>query len=82
MSPVLAGSQATIQRDKKMSVFGTNLRTARKVLGLSQQQLADRAGVRRPTVSEVESGRVSPSAELMEKLAAGIGSTVGHLIRE
>lgn len=41
----------------------TDVRTARKKLGLSQEKLAEKLGVSRNTISRWEKGEVSPSAE-------------------
>jgi transcriptional regulator with XRE-family HTH domain len=47
------------------------LRTARRRAGLTQQELARRAGVPQPTISRIERGVVSPSMD-----------TLDHLLRE
>ena len=41
---------------------------ARKAAGLSQQELARRAGVRQETVSRLESGKHSPTVRTVDKL--------------
>jgi len=46
----------------------TDVRSARKKLGLSQEKLAEKLGVSRNTVSRWEKGEVSPSAENMMAL--------------
>jgi ribosome-binding protein aMBF1 (putative translation factor) len=48
--------------------FARNLIGQRKALGLSQQQLADLAGVRPETVSRLESGRHTISGKTAQKL--------------
>jgi ribosome-binding protein aMBF1 (putative translation factor) len=40
----------------------------RKALGLSQQQLAELAGVRQETLSRLESGKHSPTVRTVEKI--------------
>jgi len=40
----------------------------RRALGLSQQELAKRAGVRQETISRLESGKHSPTARTIEKI--------------
>lgn len=49
------------------------LRTARRRAGLTQRELARRSGVPQPTVSRIESGRVSPTYDLLNRLLAGCG---------
>lgn len=42
-------------------------------LGVTHQQLADRLGVSRPYVSRLLSGKHSPSADLMQRVAEALG---------
>lgn len=46
-----------------------NIRVARAEVRLTQQQLADAAGVSRQTINAIESGRFVPSTVLALKLA-------------
>lgn len=48
---------------------GANLRRAREELGISQEELADRAGRHRTYVSGVERGVRNPTVVLLEKIA-------------
>ncbi len=48
------------------------LQQVRKIYGLSQRELAKRAGVTNSSVSMIEQGRVSPSLSSLEKLLKGI----------
>jgi transcriptional regulator with XRE-family HTH domain len=54
------------------------VREARRRAGLTQAELAERAGVPKSTVGRIESGARSPSADLVEQLvrAAGLELTV------
>lgn len=49
-------------------------RQARQRAGLTQEELARRAGTSRPTVSAYESGRKSPSLATAERLLAAAGA--------
>ena len=49
-------------------IGGELVREARKRAGLTQQQLAERAGVSQPAIARLESGRTSPSLEQVERL--------------
>lgn len=51
----------------------TLLRWVRMASGLSQEELARRAGTSRPTLSAYEHGRKSPSAQTLERLVAAAG---------
>jgi transcriptional regulator with XRE-family HTH domain len=52
--------------------FGTGLRDARKQLGISQEQLADRSGLHRTHVSLIERGQREPSLDTLAKLSRGL----------
>lgn len=49
------------------------LRMARRRAGLSQRELARRAGVPQPTVSRIERGRMSPSLDTLGPLIEACG---------
>jgi len=46
---------------------------------LTQQDLADRVGVRRQTILAIEKGRYAPSALLAFRIARALGMDVGEL---
>ena len=49
------------------------VRYSRRKAGLTQRQLAARAGVPQPTVARIESGVVSPRLETVDRLLAHCG---------
>lgn len=51
-----------------------NLKELRINNGLTQQELADRVGVKRQTISNIECGINSPSIALSKKLAKVLGA--------
>lgn len=53
--------------------FGRELRIARVTCGLTQRQLAMRAGVSQPTVAQAEAGNTGLSLEVRCRLAAAAG---------
>ncbi len=53
--------------------FGENLRIARTLLGLTQAQLAKRAGIHRPVVSVIERGDQNISINLVIRLSHAVG---------
>lgn len=59
--------------------FRTNLRQMRLRLGLSQQDLAEEAGVTRQTISGAETGQYVPSTAIALRLARILGCTVEEL---
>jgi transcriptional regulator with XRE-family HTH domain len=61
--------------------MGERIRKHRQTLGISQQALADRVGVRRATISEFESGkRLSMTTDTAKRLARILGVSVDYLI--
>lgn len=55
------------------------IRVARAEVRMTQQQLADAAGVSRQTVNAIESGRFVPSTMLALKIARIFGTSVENL---
>lgn len=51
---------------------GANMRSAREALGVSQEELADRAGVHRTYISGVERGVRNPTITVLEKIAKAL----------
>jgi transcriptional regulator with XRE-family HTH domain len=47
------------------------VRSRREELGLSQRQLAERAGMTQPGIARFEAGGTTPTLPLLERLAAG-----------
>lgn len=68
----------TIGRATKGAI-AKRLRSAREQAGLSQGQVAKLLGLHRPSVSEVEAGRRSVTAEELAKLAGLYGVSVSWL---
>ncbi len=58
---------------------GAQLRAARQRAGLSQQQLADRVGVRKLAILRIENGKTRPSVDLALRLAQVLGESVEGL---
>jgi HTH-type transcriptional regulator / antitoxin HipB len=49
------------------------VRTRRQELGLSQRQLAERAGMTQPGVARFEAGGTTPTIPVLERLATALG---------
>ncbi len=58
---------------------GRKVRELRKARGLLQQELADRAGVSRQTVVNLENGRHVPETATLAKIAKGLDVGLGEL---
>ena len=58
--------------DKLNILLGNAIKSTRSALGISQEELAARAGLHRTYVSDVERGTRNPSLQSVEKLAAAL----------
>jgi CheY-like chemotaxis protein len=61
------------------ALLGMAIKTERCVLGISQEELAERAGLHRTYVSDVERGARNPSIASIEKLAQALQLSVSAL---
>lgn len=59
--------------------LGVTIKTERSMLGISQEKLAERAGLHRTYVSDVERGARNPSITSVEKLAQALQLSVAAL---
>lgn len=64
------------------SRLATRLRALRADRGLTLDGLAERSGVSRSMISLVERGESSPTASVLDRLAAGLGVTLAALFAE
>lgn len=71
-------------REKAQSVrvrFGLAVRKRRQELGISQEELADRAELHRTYISDIERGRRNLSLDNIEKLALALELSLSELMR-
>ena len=61
-------------------VLAANLRRLRLAREVSQDVLADNAGLRQALVSAIEVGTANPTLNSLESLAFALGVTVGDLL--
>lgn len=62
-------------------IFAFNLRRLRTAAGLSQEELADRAGLHRTYISSIERGQRNVSLENIFVLAKALGAEPGDLLQ-
>ncbi len=60
--------------------LGANVRRLRAEKGWSQEDYADRAGIHRTYVSDIERGRRNPTITVVEKLAKPLAVKPGELL--
>ncbi|MBR2057113.1 MAG: helix-turn-helix transcriptional regulator [Clostridia bacterium] len=64
----------------EMKTFGKNLKRERKLAGLTQQQLADKLGIKQQQLSEWECDRVEPTLYNIVALLDALGVSFEDLI--
>ena len=65
--------------ENELVALGRNIRTARKILNISQEELAFRCELHRTYLSDIERGVRNLSFSSLVALARGLGSTVSEL---
>lgn len=65
-----------------LSSLGARIRDARKMKGLSQEELAFQAGLDRTYISAVERGRRNIAVINLAKIARALGTTCAVLLQE
>lgn len=79
LPPALAPADA-IGRPEPADAAGTLLRTARWHAGLSQEELAERAGTSQQTIGRYESGRIQPTLPTLDRLLGSCGMALDHAL--
>ena len=60
--------------------LGRNVRRLREARGWSQEDYADRAGIHRTYVSDIERGMRNPTISVVEKLSVPLDVRAGELL--
>jgi ribosome-binding protein aMBF1 (putative translation factor) len=64
--------QAGFAEAKRAFLIGQAIRERRLALGLTQTELAERAGMTQPALSRLEAGGVIPTIPLLERISAAL----------
>lgn len=64
-----------------IQLLGENVRSLRKELGLSQEELAFQAGMKRSYLSDLERGVRNPSVRALGRLAEAMSVSPGSLLQ-
>jgi transcriptional regulator with XRE-family HTH domain len=62
-------------------IFARNLRTLRQAKGLSQEELAHRAGIDRTYISALERNVYNASIDVVDRLAEALGVEAAELLK-
>lgn len=62
--------------------IGQRIRALREANNLSQEQLALMTGVGRSYLAKVEAGNRNATVDFLEKIAIGLGTTLGSLFKD
>jgi transcriptional regulator with XRE-family HTH domain len=65
---------------REAAAFGPRLRRLRKIADLTLKELSDRAGLATSTISKIENDRMSPTYDVLLKLAAGLAIDLSSLL--
>ena len=65
-----------------VSQLGRNVRTIRLGAGLSQEELAVRAGLKRSYLSDLERGTRNPTVRALGRIADALGVTPSGLLKD
>ena len=70
---------AALRNEDMSDDIGTRLKLVRQIFGLTQRELARRAGVTNGAISLIEQNRVSPSISSLKKILDGIPLSLADL---
>lgn len=68
-----------VSKSRVSNKFGSAVRAARTAAGITQEDLADRAGLDRSYIGGIERGERNPTISVIEKIAAGLGLSLAEL---
>lgn len=65
-----------------MRQLAENIAKRRKELGLTQAQVAEIISMEKESLSRMEAGKITPSLDRLEKIAAALGCPIADLFRD
>ncbi|MBT3232773.1 MAG: helix-turn-helix transcriptional regulator [Calditrichaeota bacterium] len=69
-----------MQQEKTKNIVAQRVRQIRREKGINQEELANNAEINRSYLSSVENGKSSPTIEVVERLAKGLGVSIAELM--
>jgi len=77
--PMAFGGEPSEGLQRWMGFVSERIRHFREQAGLTQQELAEKTGLRQSHISRLEQGHHSPSALTVEKIAGALGIAISEL---
>lgn len=68
-----------VRKKRNSNNFGGAVRMIRTAIGLSQEELADKAGLDRSYIGGIERGERNPTLSVIEKIAGGLDVPLAEL---
>src|SRR5262245_17916555 len=65
---------------RRVNALGARIKALREQRGLLQKQVAEKAGLTASKVSQIESGRMTPSLRTLGRLAEAFGISIPELL--
>ena len=75
----MSGEVGFKNRDRFIQL-GIAISTIRKMRGLSQEKLAELAGLHRTTLGTIENGKTSPTLDSIARIANALNLTISELL--
>ncbi|WP_174555552.1 helix-turn-helix domain-containing protein [Nocardia xishanensis] len=76
------GAGAAYEAARIRFELGAAVRTRREALGITQAELAERAGLKQPAVARFEAGGTMPTIPMLERYAEALGLRLEVRLRE
>jgi transcriptional regulator with XRE-family HTH domain len=73
-------AESTFSNGLELGALGERVRARRRELGATLDDLAERAGVSRSMVSDIERGAKVPTVIVFDRIAAALGTTIAELL--
>lgn len=77
---MIADMEQTLQSPELVRVFAANVKARRKEIGLTQAELAEKAGASQPYIAQMEGGTRCPGVEFLAPLAEALQTTPDALL--
>lgn len=67
--------------NRALKLIGSKLQAARKLKGLTQQEVADRVGISRTYYSQIENGDRDPATTVITNIAKALDVNIADILK-